>query len=292
MLLSPTLFLFNHPHSLFSSVRPFIKHLKFTTKAAAHAAGNSSLQTLSTAQKEQVSLYVDSLLQWNQRMNLTAVTEESEVMTRHVEDSLALIPPLRRAYHSHCSSPSSGDGDDLKLVDVGSGAGLPGIIFAIACPGWKVTLLESMQKRCLFLEHVVGIVGLSNVEIVRERAENAGQCLDFRESFDVAVARAVAEMRVLAEYSLPLVRVGGLFVAAKGFDPREEVRTGEKAIRLMGASVLELCSVQSQGPLGQRTAVICFKDGATPKKYPRHPGLDKIWLALDLVWLWVQMTNQ
>ncbi|XXG81251.1 hypothetical protein AAC387_Pa09g1932 [Persea americana] len=226
------------------------------------------LDTLTPKQKDQVSLYVDTLLQWNQRMNLTAVTEASEVMKRHVEDSLAIIPPIQSHYLSRCDSTC----DRLNLVDVGSGAGLPGLIFAIACPGWKVTLLESMQKRCMFLEHAVGLIGLSNVEILCARAETVGQNLDSREMFDVAVARAVAEMRVLAEYCLPLVRVGGLFVAAKGYDPQEEVSSAKTAIQLMGASILEMCSVESHGPFGQRTAVVCLKDCPTPKKYPRNPG--------------------
>lgn len=99
-----------------------------------------------------------------------------------------------------------------------------------------------------------------------------GQDLCFREQFDVAVARAVAEMRILAEYCLPLVRVGGLFVAAKGHDPQEEVRNAERAIQMMGASLLQLCSVESQSPYGQRTAIICLKDHSTPRKYPRDPG--------------------
>ncbi|RWR95634.1 Ribosomal RNA small subunit methyltransferase G [Cinnamomum micranthum f. kanehirae] len=226
------------------------------------------LDTLTPKQKDQVSLYVDTLLQWNQRMNLTAVTEASEVMKRHVEDSLAIIPPIQSHYLSKCDSTC----DRLNLVDVGSGAGLPGLIFAIACPGWNVTLLESMQKRCMFLEHAVGLIGLSNVEILCARAETVGQNHDSREMFDVAVARAVAEMRVLAEYCLPLVRVGGLFVAAKGYDPQEEVSSSKKAIQLMGASILAMCSVESHGPFGQRTAVVCLKDSPTPKKYPRNPG--------------------
>lgn len=99
-----------------------------------------------------------------------------------------------------------------------------------------------------------------------------GQNLGFREVFDVSVARAVAEMRVLAEYCLPLVRLGGLFVAAKGHDPLEEVRRAERAIHVMGASVLETCSVESQGPHGQRTVIVCLKDRPTPRKYPRDPG--------------------
>ncbi|MQL83103.1 hypothetical protein Taro_015573 [Colocasia esculenta] len=267
----------------------------------------SGIRALSPLQQEQITTYVRTLLEWNQRMNLTAVTEESEVMTRHVEDSLAIIPPLRRHYVSRCcgrGGPVSSDGGRLSVVDVGTGPGLPGLILAIACPDWKLTLLESMRKRCLFLEHVIGLIGLSNVQVLHERAECVGQNLNFREVFDVAVARAVAEMRTLglgfvadvylllsdtykkntdsclltritvaAEYCLPLVRVGGLFVAAKGYDPQEEVENAQNTVRLLGASIIDLCSVESQGPHGQRTAVICYKERATPKKYPRQTGV-------------------
>ncbi|XP_010255188.1 PREDICTED: uncharacterized protein LOC104595929 isoform X2 [Nelumbo nucifera] len=191
------------------------------------------LETLNSRQKEQICIYVDALLQWNQRMNLTAVKETSEVMERHVEDSLAIIPPIQNYYLSNCSSSC----DNISLVDVGSGPGLPGLIIAIACPGQSV-----------------------------------GQNLDFREMYDVAVARAVAEMRILAEYCLPLVRVGGLFVAAKGHEPQDEIRKAEKAIHLMGASILQLFSVESHSPHGQRTAIVCLKDRPTPRKYPRDPG--------------------
>ncbi|KAK8952210.1 hypothetical protein KSP39_PZI003715 [Platanthera zijinensis] len=173
----------------------------FIETPVCHAVDGTIHGSLSSLQKEQISIFVSALLEWNERMNLTAAMQESEVMTRHVEDSLALLPPLRRSYLSMCSSsPSSSSSpscDGIKLVDVGSGSGLPGLIIAIACPTWKVTLLESMQKRCSFLEYVVGLTNLSNVEVLRERAENVGQCADFRELFDVAVARAVAEMRIL-----------------------------------------------------------------------------------------------
>ncbi|KAI3454553.1 hypothetical protein Pfo_011216 [Paulownia fortunei] len=239
-----------------------------STYDAAAALNTPHFQTLTSHQKHQIRLYIDSLLQWNQKMNLTAVKEENEVMERHVEDSLAIIDPVRNAYLSHCGSSF----EKLSVVDVGSGAGLPGLILAIACPGWKVTLLESMNKRCLFLEHVVDLIGLQNVQIVRDRAENLGQNLDFREGFDIAVARAVAEMRVLAEYCLPLVRIRGLFVAAKGHDPQEEVTKAERAIHLMGASLLQTCFVESHSKYGQRTAIICLKDSPTPRKYPRAPG--------------------
>ncbi|XP_028090487.1 uncharacterized protein LOC114290722 isoform X1 [Camellia sinensis] len=238
------------------------------TLTTASVVNTPHFQTLTHPQKQQIHLFVDALLQWNQKMNLTAVREESEIMERHVEDSLALIPPIQSSYLSHCGASC----DEIRLVDVGTGAGLPGLILAIACPGWKVTLLESISKRCVFLEHAVDLTGLSNVQVVRERAENLGQNLAFREVFDVSVARAVAELRILAEYCLPLVRVGGLFVAAKGHDPLEEVRRAERAIHLMGASVLQMYSVESHGPHGQRTAIVCLKDGPTPRKYPRYPG--------------------
>jgi len=138
---------------------------------------------------------------------------------------------------------------------------------------WQVTLLESLQKRCDFLEHVIKTVGLPNVQIVHSRAEDAGQDAKFREVYDVAVARAVAEMRVLAELCLPLVRVGGIFVAAKGPNPQEEVEAAKAAVELLGASTVSLCAVDSEGPLGQRTAVVCLKDHATPAKYPRRAGM-------------------
>ncbi|KAH7529160.1 hypothetical protein FEM48_Zijuj05G0155000 [Ziziphus jujuba var. spinosa] len=229
---------------------------------------SSYFEALSPRQKDQIHIYVDTLLEWNQRMNLTAVTGENEVMERHIEDSLAIIPPIRNSYLSHCSSSCN----NLNLVDVGSGPGLPGLVLAIACPGWQVTLMESMNKRCVFLEHVISHIGLTNVQVERGRAENLGQSTCFREKFDVAVARAVAEMRVLAEYCLPLVRVGGLFVAAKGHDPQEEVKNAERAIEMMGASLLQLCAVESHSPYGQRTAIVCFKARTTPGKYPRDPG--------------------
>ncbi|KAI8528991.1 hypothetical protein RHMOL_Rhmol12G0191400 [Rhododendron molle] len=183
-----------------------INHRTLTTAAV---RSSTHFQTLTSRQKEQIHLYVDALLDWNQKMNLTAVTEASEVIRERAEFlglNILLTFPDYGAYSEPCYR------------------------------------------------------------------QNLGQNLGFREVFDVAVARAVAEMRVLAEYCLPLVRVGGLFVAAKGHDPLEEVRRAETAIRLMGASVLEMCSVESQGPHGQRTAVVCLKERPTPRKYPRDPG--------------------
>ncbi|VFQ86601.1 unnamed protein product [Cuscuta campestris] len=221
--------LHHHPLSVgatllkhFSSLRPSILQLTGNSIAAAAAtaapaATTSQFRPLTSHQKQQLNAYVGSLLEWNQKMNLTAEREEKDIMERHIADSLAMIDPIRDSYLSSRCGDSC---ENLRVVDVGSGAGLPGLVLAIACPDWRVTLLESMNKRCQFLEHVAEKNSLSNVEVIRERAENLGQNKDYRESFDVAVGRAVADMRVLAEYCLPLVRVGGLFVAAKGHDPQ------------------------------------------------------------------------
>lgn len=204
-----------------------------------------------------------------QQFNLTAVTERTEVMERHVNDSLALLPVIEAAYTEKYSNSSP---VQLNVVDVGSGAGLPGIILAIARPDWQVTLLDSTEKRCNFLKLVSDVATLENVDVVNSRAEDAGRSTLYREVFDVAVARAVAEMRVLVELCLPLVRVGGFLVAAKGANPQSEVDGAQQAVSLLGGRVLSLCTVQSSSPNGLRTAVVCLKDRCTPSKYPRRAG--------------------
>ncbi|KAK7828796.1 ribosomal rna small subunit methyltransferase g [Quercus suber] len=167
------------PNNVHFSLGNFIKHLPSSTISCPYRLSTKTLvtrsalssssyfETLTSRQKDQVNLYVHTLLEWNQRMNLTAVREVNEVMERHIEDSLSILPPIKNSYVSHCNHSIN----NINLVDVGSGAGLPGLILAIACPDWKVTLLESMNKRCVFLEHVIGLTGLSNVKVVRGRAE-------------------------------------------------------------------------------------------------------------------------
>uniref|UniRef100_A0A2P2JCH0 Methyltransferase gidB n=1 Tax=Rhizophora mucronata TaxID=61149 RepID=A0A2P2JCH0_RHIMU len=172
----------SHNVSLPFSIGTFVKHLPFllpkprafvprrikVRTLSTDAIRNSShFETLNSRQRDQIHRYVDALLQWNQKMNLTAVTEVEEVMERHIEDSLVLISPIMKSYTTHCNASI----DNVKLVDVGTGPGLPGLVLAIACPDWKVTLLESMNKRCVFLDHAVSVTGVSNVEVVRGRAE-------------------------------------------------------------------------------------------------------------------------
>ncbi|CAI5485267.1 unnamed protein product [Closterium sp. Naga37s-1] len=161
----------------------------------------------------------------------------------------------------------------LRLVDVGTGAGLPGVVLAVAQPTWHVTLVESLNKRCDFLSHVVQRLGLNNVQVVCGRAEEVGRDPVHRGAYDLAVARAVAEMRVLNELCLPLVRVGGAFIAAKGPNPQDEVAAASNSASLLSAQLVRIYEVASSNSNGQRTAVIYKKVEPTASKYPRRPGM-------------------
>ena len=200
-----------------------------------------------------------------------AVRGREEAYIRHIDDSLALLPVL-----DECLSERTGE---KTLIDVGSGAGLPGLIIAIARPQWRVLLLDSLQKRCSFNEAAIETVGVSNVDVYWGRAEEAGQDVLHREKYDVAIARAVAELRVLAEYCLPLVKVGGHWIAAKGSDPEEEVATAKAAVKALGGHLARIDRVESyvlhDDCMQQRTAVVVEKSFSTPRKFPRKPGIAK-----------------
>jgi len=162
------------------------------------------------------------------------------------------------------------------VIDVGSGAGLPGIVLAIARPRWHVTLLDSLQKRCSFNSEAILAAGICNASVVWARAEEAGREPLLRETHDIAVARAVAELRVLAELCLPLVAVGGFWIAAKGSTPQEETLQANSAIKQLGGEVVHVKQVDSVGPEGRhRTVVVTRKREATPARYPRKPGTPK-----------------
>lgn len=197
-----------------------------------------------------------------------AITDRDEAYQRHVNDSLALLP----AIDSCLETPTQGL---TRLIDVGSGAGLPGIILAIARPNWHITLLDSLQKRCTFNKEAISAAGLANVSVTWARAEDAGQDPLLRHSQHVAVARAVAELRVLAELCLPMVQVGGHWVAAKGAAPEEEVALARRAIQELGGELVRVEEVDSLAPEGKRTVVVVRKVRTTPGKYPRKAGTPK-----------------
>lgn len=209
---------------------------------------------LTQAHLEQLQEYATLLLEWNQRMNLTAITSPEEIAVKHFVDSLMLL---------RFANPVEG----ARLIDVGTGAGFPALPVKTVRPDLKVTLLDSLQKRITFLSAVSEALGQGN-DCIHARAEDGGRKPELRERFDLATARAVAPMRLLAEYCLPYVKVGGLFVALKGPDLEEELEGAKPAIKLLGGKIQKVESYQLAGVYG-RTAVIIKKISQTPTKYPR-----------------------
>lgn len=222
------------------------------------AAAGYSL-TLSEEQLRQFTRYYELLIEWNEKMNLTAITEEHEVAVKHMVDSLT-------AYDTSLFQ------DGVSVIDVGTGAGFPGLPLKIFCPGIKLTLMDSLNKRVKFLQTVVTELGLQNVECVHARAEEGARNKKYREQFDLAVSRAVARLPILCEYCLPFVKRGGHFLALKGRAFAEEVEEAQKAIKVMGGSHTEVREVHLPDLEDKRAIIIVTKTMPTPKAYPRKAG--------------------
>ncbi|WP_317855057.1 16S rRNA (guanine(527)-N(7))-methyltransferase RsmG [Chakrabartyella piscis] len=205
---------------------------------------------------DQFMAYSDLLLDWNEKMNLTAITDPREVVLKHFADCLSLVPYLELDENS-------------SIIDVGTGAGFPGVPVKIACPDVEITLLDALQKRLTFLEEVTDSLALSGVNFVHSRAEDGGQNPEFREQFSHCVSRAVANMSVLAEYCLPYVQVGGYFVALKGPDVSRELEESKVALEILGGVVKEIIDIQIPYTELAHNLVIIEKIKETPKQYPR-----------------------
>lgn len=205
------------------------------------------------------SRYHSLLVEGNQKMNLTAITEEREVYIKHFFDSLTLVERL----------PFS---EVESIIDVGTGAGFPGIPLKIAYPHLRLVLLDSLKKRVTFLTETSEQLGLRGVECVHGRAEEGARNPVFRESFDLATARAVARLNVLAEYCLPFVRVGGWFVAMKGAEVKEEVAEAGPGVKKLGGKSPEPVPLSLPDGMGERHLVWIRKERITPKTYPRKAG--------------------
>jgi 16S rRNA (guanine527-N7)-methyltransferase len=215
---------------------------------------------LTRPQLERFELYYRDLVDWNRKVNLTAITEYEDVQVRHFLDSLTAVLAI-------------GLPDGLKAIDIGTGAGLPGLPLKIVFPGLRLTLLEATAKKVKFLEHIVARLALENVEIVAGRAEEFGHDPRYRERFDLVLCRAVAALPALAELGLPFSAVGGRLVAWKKGDIGREVEEARKAVDLLGGRISRIVPVEVEGLRDGRCLVVVEKLGATPPAYPRRPGV-------------------
>ncbi len=208
-------------------------------------------------QIEQFNLYMQLLLDWNKKINLTAITEENEIILKHFVDSLTVLKHI---------------GENDRIIDVGSGAGFPGIPIAIMMPNIKITLLDSLNKRINFLNEVKDKLALKNVETIHNRSEDCGKDKKYREKYDVAIARAVANLSTLSEYLLPFVKLGGKMICMKGSEIEQEVINAKNAIKKLGGKIDLIEDFYLPGSDIKRNIIISKKINKTPDNYPRKAG--------------------
>lgn len=215
---------------------------------------------LSPFQLNAFEVYWRELSEWNERVNLTAIVDREQVVVKHFLDSLSIAPLLRDAG----ASPS--------LVDIGSGAGLPGLALKIALPQLRVTLIDATRKKVDFLRHMIAELDLQNISAIQARAEDLAHDPAHRERYDFAVARAVADLAVLLEYALPFVHTGGVLIAQKGVQVEDEIRRAGPALQALGGQVRARVPVQLPG-LEPRHLIVVDKLASTPRTYPRRAGI-------------------
>jgi len=215
--------------------------------------------SLSNEQLQQFERYYELLVQWNEKMNLTSITEKKEVYLKHFYDSISA------AFYFDFSKP-------LSICDVGAGAGFPSIPLKICFPHLHISIVDSLKKRITFLEHLASELKLTNVAFYHDRAETFGKNKEFRESFDLVTARAVARLSVLSELCLPLVKVEGHFLALKASSAEEELEKAQKAVKTLGGTLEEMNNFSLPIEESERNIIVIRKDRPTPKKYPRKPG--------------------
>lgn len=210
---------------------------------------------LTENQLAQLKQYYELLIEWNEKMNLTALTAPEDVALKHFADSLLLL--------RYCDIEK-----EARVIDVGTGAGFPGMVIKIARPDIQLTLLDSLQKRLGFLDEVCNELGFDDVDLIHSRAED-GSRTELRDSFDIAVSRAVASLNTLCEYDMPYVKVGGRFIAMKGKEAQEEMAAAENAIHTLGGELMQKHDF-ILGEAGERSIIEIKKMAATPDAYPRR----------------------
>jgi 16S rRNA (guanine527-N7)-methyltransferase len=215
--------------------------------------------SLTSEQLTSFTTYFEMLLEWNQKINLTAITDPTEVAVKHMVDSLS-------CYDDEIFKQGA------RIIDVGTGAGFPGLPLKIFRPDLKLTLFDSLNKRILFLKAVAEQLGINDIEFVHSRAEDGGKNKRFREQYDIAVSRAVARLNVLSEFCLPFVAVGGFFIALKGSQYNQEIKESTGALRQLGGEITKIENVKLPGLDDVRAVVYIKKIKRTLPSYPRRPG--------------------
>lgn len=214
---------------------------------------------LNKKQLSQFQIYYEMLIETNKVMNLTAITEYDEVVDKHFVDSLSLIQAVDL-------------NQSLKIIDVGTGAGFPGIPLKIAFPELKVVLLDSLNKRINFLNRVIETLELTDIETIHGRAEDFGRNLKYREQFDLCVSRAVANLSTLSEYCVPFVHIGGHFIPYKSGKVQDELEASQRAVKLLGGDIVDCLSYNLADTDMERSLIIIEKVKSTKKAYPRKAG--------------------
>ena len=210
---------------------------------------------------DKFQIYYERMIAFNEKVNLTAITDRQEVFIKHFEDSLRLADAVPDV-----------DNSEYKLIDVGTGAGFPGLPIAIEHPGVEVTLTDALDKRLNFLRELTDELGLNNVKIVHARAEDLGHDPEFREKFDIATCRAVSNLSTIVEYCTPLIHKGGLFIPLKSGEVISEVEAASNAIRVLACKIKGIQTYELSEDMGSRSLIIIEKTSTTPQKYPRKAG--------------------